>query len=253
MCLLTVASIGLLIYCLADLDQTHTGFMRIPVNRLDRLQFVGRAALTTGNTSEPAINAFSGIWAAVSLVNGINGGKKSSPLLHRVASRRSSAPVFPERVRSAVMEGKGRTSSLQIGSTATGTRRHSDNCPSRDGLAAASISARQASSMEGWMDDPGTVASSTEERSLSDGIGSATLPKSPLADELRPHQVQLATTDNGPSSMKRNSILLARDAFGSFSPSFQKEVNVADIDINRLIPHRVGSSSGNDGGSATIQ
>ena len=46
MCALTVSSIGLLIYCLADVDQTHTGFMRIPVERLDQLDFVGRAALT---------------------------------------------------------------------------------------------------------------------------------------------------------------------------------------------------------------
>ena len=38
-CLLTVAAMSALIYCLADVDQTHTGFMRIPYDRLDQLSF----------------------------------------------------------------------------------------------------------------------------------------------------------------------------------------------------------------------
>uniref|UniRef100_A0A7S1X5Y0 Uncharacterized protein n=1 Tax=Tetraselmis chuii TaxID=63592 RepID=A0A7S1X5Y0_9CHLO len=44
LCMLTVGGIGLMIYCLADVDQTHTGLMRIPVDRLDDLDFVGNSS-----------------------------------------------------------------------------------------------------------------------------------------------------------------------------------------------------------------
>ena len=236
-CILTVASIGLLIYCLADVDQTHTGFMRISVERLDQLEFVGRTALA-GDTIH-SNNSFSGIWAAMSLLNGSNSSplKKSSPRrthllknasLLKVPSRGSSVPAFPETLRSTILEGKGHTS-LQ---NCTYTRSRSDNGGQRACHPAAETSACL-SPMESRADLMVDSAEDLDKMRPADGLCSLSSPMSSLAG-VRP-QVKWAAMGNAvpksKSKPKRNSILVAKDAFASFSQRGQKENNVTVIDM----------------------
>lgn len=52
---LTVTGICLMIYCLADVDQTHTGLMRIPMAKLDELNFMDKPVVTSAKASWMAL------------------------------------------------------------------------------------------------------------------------------------------------------------------------------------------------------
>ena len=197
MCSLTVSSIGLLIYCLADVDQTHTGFMRIPVERLDRLDFVGRAALT-GDGVESATNGYSsGFKSAMILAKSIK--KQARP-------RRSSMPVLQQGISAAKKEQQG-SSSLLPG---TPTRKESP------------ISLSGSTSMiPSW---PFGMKRSSSGNLSREGSGvhssAVSLPISAFAGESNP---QVPNTMVAMVKRKSNAILLAKDAFASHTKG---EINV---------------------------
>eukprot|EP00873_Tetraselmis_striata_P005700 jgi/Tetstr1/425964/TSEL_016314.t1 len=70
LCALTVVGICIMIYCLADVDQTHTGLMRIPVDRLDELNFMGKPLFTSGANVNARLLAINRVAPAMRLSAG---------------------------------------------------------------------------------------------------------------------------------------------------------------------------------------
>ena len=205
MCLLTVSSIGLLIYCLADVDQTHTGFMRIPVERLDQLDFVGRAALT-GEGEHASNNANSGFWASWSTFSTVTLVKKSGK--NRDRSRRASMPVASGGATAANgMEEKGRSFSLLPG---TPNRSRSEGS---SGRAAAIITARSWSTNLKGSKSGAAVSMEGPDKHSSQSSPVSLFAELDKPDYRLPEEPKIRTV----KYVKRNSILLAKDVFSSLS------------------------------------
>ena len=214
MCALTVSSIGLLIYCLADVDQTHTGFMRIPVERLDQLDFVGRAALT--GDGEHANNENLGLRMAKSLAKNLTMNNKSAFRVvdskftkKRNPPRRSSMPILlGDNAVGNVSEEKG-PSSLRPGMPT-----HSQSEKNLKSSAAATVIPAWQSGMKG--SDAKAVSMGDPQDDHSPSVSSPAISSS----EIEVPKVK--------SLMKRksNAILLAKDVFSSHGKG---EIDVAAL------------------------
>ena len=216
MCALTVSSIGLLIYCLADVDQTHTGFMRIPVERLDQLDFVGRTALT-GDGEHAKAN--SGFWTAKSLTKNLNSKSAfrfdSTLMKKRISSgsQWSSLPILPGYAKGANMEEQG-SSSLLPGTPTTHSR-------SKNMRKLSSGHEVENSAWQSGIESSGF-------RELSTGGLDEHIPRvsSPISStgELNLRVPQMKSL----MRRKSNAILLAKDVFASHNKG---EIDVAAINL----------------------
>ena len=209
MCTLTVSSIGLLIYCLADVDQTHTGFMRIPVERLDRLDFVGRAALTGDGEH---VHGPSGFWSAVSLAKSLNGPFNSQFPSTKKGNRirRASLPIFSAGTAAADTEERKRSSVLP--GTRTGSHFEKDHQGSSSGGAAATSAWQAAMSSS----IPGAVS-----REGVDKHGSTASLPNLSSDDSNPEVRKIR------AAVKCNSICMAKSAFTSHT---EVEIDSGDLD-----------------------